>query len=143
MKKTISTYKKPIIAGVLLVLILIVYLSRDKIKALFTKTTVSSSPKPIANNYSATVDKGKLLAKGSRGASVEELQRVLNKEWDYQKAQGTSPNIPKLVVDGVFGPKTETMLHLAIGRKSISINELIIILEDQKVGALAAIDWNN
>ena len=140
MKDTIQTYKKPIMGGVLLIVLLLAYFTREKWMAWlnigdsvkdYTSTTSTSKP----SSSSTTIDKAKVLSKGSSGASVGELQRLLNLEYDYQKSNGTVPIEPKLNPDKIFGPKTESMLLLFTGKTSISINALIQELKDQKAGA--------
>lgn len=140
MKETIKTYKKPIIGGVLLIVLLLGYFTREKWMAWLN---IGDSAKEYASNNSsskpsfstATIDKTKVLSKGSKGTSVKELQRLLNVEHDYQKTSGIIPIEPRLAVDSDFGPKTEAMLSLFTGKTSISINALIQELKDQKAGA--------
>lgn len=134
-------YKKPIIGGVLLLVLLLGYFTREKWMAWLnigdsTKdyTATNSSSKPSSSTTS-TINKTTILKKGDKGASVAELQRLLNVEYDYQKSKGTIPIEPKLTPDKIFGPKTEAMLLLFTGRRSISINTLIQELKDKKTGA--------
>jgi hypothetical protein len=140
MKEIIQTYKKPIIGGVLLMVLLLGYFTREK---WMSWLNIGDSAKEYASNNSSskpsssstTIDKTKVLSKGSKGASVKELQRLLNVEYDYQKTSGIVPIEPKLAVDSNFGPKTESMLSLFTGKTSISINALIQELKNQKAGA--------
>lgn len=141
MKETMKTYKKPIIGGVLLIILLLGYLTRDKWMewlgigdSVSDYTNTNSSSKP-SSTTTDTIDKSKVLSTGDKGASVRELQRLLNVEYDYQKANGTVPIEPKLATDGVFGPKTQSMLMQFTGRNAISINTLIQELKDQKASA--------
>lgn len=68
-----------------------------------------STTTPAALNYDA------MLQNGSRGAEVAELQKLLNNK------QKTNP----LVVDGIFGPKTENKLYSLIKHRSITLREAI------------------
>jgi hypothetical protein len=140
MKETMQTYKKPIMGGVLLLILLLGYFTREKwMPWLNIGDSVNDYSKtPSTSNSSSssnTLDRTKLLSKGSNGASVRELQGLLNLEYDYQKNKGTVPIEPKLTVDGAFGPKTEAMLSLFTGKTAISINTLIQDLKDQKASA--------
>lgn len=134
-------YKKPIIGGVLLLVLLLGYFTREKWMTWlnigdsakdYTATNSSSKPSSSTTN---TISKTKILRKGDKGVSVAELQRLLNVEYDYQKSKGTIPIEPKLTPDKIFGPKTEAMLLLFTGRRSISINTLIQELKDKKASA--------
>lgn len=142
MKNTIETYKKPIIGGVLLLVLLLGYFTREKWMAWLNigysakeYTVNNSSSKKPSSSTTDTISKTKVLSKGDKGASVAELQRLLNLEYDYQKSNGTIPIEPKLTPDKIFGPKTEAMLLLFTGRTSISINTLIQELKGQKASA--------
>ena len=66
-----------------------------------------------------TLNKEKVLKKGSSGAEVSELQRLLKKQ--YNAYLGTS-GINGDGVDGDFGTKTETALKDAKGVTEISLN---------------------
>lgn len=63
----------------------------------------------------AALDYDKLLQNGSRGAEVAELQKLLNNK------QKTNP----LVVDGIFGAKTENKLYSLTRFRSITLREAI------------------
>ena len=135
-------YKKPMIGGVLLLVLLLGYFTREKWMAWLNigdsakdYTANNSRSKKPSSSTTNTISKTKVLKKGDKGVSVAELQRLLNVEYDYQKSKGTIPIEPKLNPDKIFGPKTEAMLLLFTGRRSISINTLIQELKDKKTGA--------
>jgi len=74
-----------------------------------------------------TTDNNKLnmdlvLSKGSKGAEVTELQRILKK--DYNAELGTS-GINKDGIDGDFGTKTETALKNAKSVTQITLKQMI------------------
>ena len=77
-----------------------------------TTTNVSSSNTSTKTVTSATFP----LKKGSRGDEVKNLQTVLNVL--YKDVIGT-----QLVVDGIFGSKTEAALKAATGKTTISQDE--------------------
>lgn len=124
---TLKTYKKPLFAGVLLLLLILAYFQRDKIKALFSKSTTTgggttsggSNTTTTTNNTTTTtaINKDKSLSLGSKGQEVEELQRLINKN--------ITPPMVMLVVDGNFGPKTEAALLNVAKVKSITINQFL------------------
>lgn len=68
------------------------------------KNTASNPTKPALNLY-PTIDKNKLLKKGSKGIEVKHLQKLLG-----------------VKQDGSFGSKTESKLMFLKGVKQISIN---------------------
>lgn len=79
-------------------------------------------PKPQPENLqSETLDKEKVLKKGSQGAEVIELQRVLVK--DYSADLGKS-GVNKDGIDGDFGLLTEVALKKAKGVIEISLQDL-------------------
>ncbi|WP_052596106.1 peptidoglycan-binding protein [Aureispira sp. CCB-QB1] len=131
---------KPMMAVALLAILVIGYFTRDKWMSLFTTGKLASSnggsTTSSKNNSSSTstgIKKDLVLQMGDKNDSVKELQRLLNLEYDYQKQHGTTPPTePKLALDGAFGPKTEAMLILFTGKKTITINQLIKQLADQK-----------
>ena len=63
-----------------------------------------------------------VLSKGSKGAEVTELQRILKK--DYNAELGTS-GINKDGIDGDFGTKTETALKNAKSVTQITLKQMI------------------
>ena len=117
MKETIVKYKKPIAAGVLILVLVLGYFYRDKWMGLFKKEEAASdggSTSPSSGNSSGsssgssstTIDKNKILKQGDRGEYVKELQRLLNED-----AEKNHPTFFVLfVVEGVFCPKTELLL---------------------------------
>lgn len=87
---------------------------------------ISTTPIPVP---SESLDVDKWLKRGSRGNEVKELQKLMNKDIDRINSgrnkvyAGTFiPAYPKLVVDGIFGQKTEaalieiTSLNLGAGK---------------------------
>ena len=67
------------------------------------------------------LDKEIVLKKGSKGAEVKELQRILKK--DYNADLGTS-GVNKDGVDGDFGTMTEDALKKAKSVTEISLKDL-------------------
>lgn len=128
MKKAIVKYKKPLMAGTILVILLLGYFFRDKWMGAFKKdvpapnTTPTNTSNSGGGGSSSAINKDAILKKGDRGASVSELQRLMNEELKER----TPTLLSFLVVDGIFGDKTETRLEDFTNRSSISINELII-----------------
>jgi len=81
-----------------------------------------SMPKPQpADLQTDALDKGKILKKGSEGAEVVELQRVLKK--DYNAELGTT-GINKDGIDGDFGLLTEVALQKAKNVTEIALKDL-------------------
>jgi hypothetical protein len=81
-----------------------------------------SLPKPLtADLQEEILDKEKVLKKGSQGAEVSELQRVLKK--DYNADLGKS-GINKEGIDGDFGLLTEVALKKAKNVKEIALKDL-------------------
>jgi hypothetical protein len=81
-----------------------------------------SLPKPLpADLQSDTLDKTKLLYKGSKGAEVSELQRILKKEYN---ADLGSSGVNQDGIDGDFGLITEVALKKAKGVVEIKLNDL-------------------
>lgn len=101
-----------------------------------------ASSKPSNTPSKDVLDQNKVLQQGDRGASVKELQKILNLEHDYQTKQGTTPIEAKLTQDGIFGPKTKALLFAFTGKNSLSIHQLKKCLYEQKTGPLAAIDYD-
>lgn len=88
-----------------LFLLVVAYMKRQKIKAWMVK-------KNGALEEDAVLIEDTVLKKGSTGAEVAELQRMLN-------ADGATP---QLVVDGIFGVKTEAALMQIKGVNSTSLS---------------------
>jgi hypothetical protein len=81
-----------------------------------------SLPKAIpADLQKDVLDKEKVLYKGSKGAEVAELQRVLKK--DYGAELGTT-GLNKDGIDGDFGLLTEVALKSAKGVTEIALKDL-------------------
>jgi hypothetical protein len=81
-----------------------------------------SLPKPQpADLQNDNLNRDKVLSKGSQGAEVVELQRILTK--DYNANLGTS-GVNKDGIDGDFGLLTEVALKNAKGVTEIKLNEL-------------------
>jgi hypothetical protein len=79
-------------------------------------------PKPQpADLQSGNLDRDKVLAKGSQGAEVAELQRILKK--DFNAELGVA-GVNKDGIDGDFGLLTEVALKKAKGVEEISLNDL-------------------
>lgn len=119
MKEKLIQYRKPLLAGGLLVLLLVLYFYRHKI---FKKSFSPTTKTPAVNNNSSTsntADKS-LLQKGSKGQQVRQLQILLNDE----HKKHTPTFIPLLVEDGIFGTKTEQMLVKYTTQSSITLEQL-------------------
>ncbi len=81
-----------------------------------------SFPKPLpADLQSDDLDKEKVLKKGSEGAEVSELQRILKK--DYNAELGKS-GVNEDGIDGDFGLLTEVALKSAKGVTEIALKDL-------------------
>lgn len=81
-----------------------------------------SLPKPLpADLQSDTLDRNKLLYKGSKGAEVSELQRILKKDFN---AELGDTGINKDGIDGDFGLITQVALKKAKGVEEITLNDL-------------------
>jgi hypothetical protein len=79
-------------------------------------------PKPQNPDFEPTaLDNQKVLKKGSKGAEVSELQRILVK--DYSADLGKS-GANKNGIDGDFGLMTEVALKKALGVKEITLKDL-------------------
>jgi len=81
-----------------------------------------SLPKPLpADLQSDSLDRTKLLYKGSQGAEVSELQRILKK--DYNAELGNT-GINQDGIDGDFGLITQVALKKVKGVEEITLNDL-------------------
>ena len=81
-----------------------------------------SLPKPLpADLQTPTLDEEKVLKKGSQGAEVSELQRVLKK--DYNAILGDT-GVNKDGIDGDFGLLTEVALKKAKNVTEIKLKDL-------------------
>ena len=80
-----------------------------------------SLPKPQNPDFETTLDKEKVLKKGSQGLEVSELQRVLIK--DYSADLGNS-GANQDGIDGDFGLLTEVALKKAKGVTEIALKDL-------------------
>lgn len=97
MVKLDSTPKKLVVAGALVV-----------IGAILIGKWLHSLPKPVNPDLPAEANNDLKLSKGMRGLEVGLLQKKLG----------------GLVVDGIFGQKTEDKLMQVKGVKEISLKEL-------------------
>ena len=122
MKEQITKYKKPLLAGVLLLALLGAYFFRDKWMHLIVKPKQKTSTTDNSSATSTTQStKSTVLKRGSSGEQVKQLQALLN-----DKHSKNPPQIlPLLVVDGAFGAKTEVMLKKWTGKTSTTIDQLI------------------
>lgn len=106
-----SKQKKFLIIGG--VVVLLVYL---------TSKWLHSLPKPQpADLQKDDLDRDKVLSKGSQGAEVAELQRILKKDFN---AELGATGVNKDGIDGDFGILTQVALKKAKGVEEISLNEL-------------------
>jgi hypothetical protein len=106
-----SKQKKYLIIGG--VIVLGIYLTNKWLKSL---------PKPQPFDLQAeTLDKEKVLKKGSKGAEVVELQRILLK--DYSADLGKT-GVNEDGIDGDFGRLTENALMKAKNVKEIALKDL-------------------
>jgi hypothetical protein len=81
-----------------------------------------SLPKPLpADLQTETLDEEKVLKKGSQGAEVSELQRILKK--DYNADLGKS-GVNEDGIDGDFGLLTEVALNKAKNVTEITLKDL-------------------
>ena len=85
----------------------------------------SSSSSLQGNAVNQTIDRNKVLQYGATGASVKELQRLINEHHNANRNQVQLVPYELLVEDGVFGEKTEALLNHYTQTKSISINQLV------------------
>jgi hypothetical protein len=83
---------------------------------------LKSRPKPIDSDSYSDLDLNTILSKGSKGAEVSELQRILVDQ--YGADLGYS-GVEKNGIDGDFGSMTEKALLEAKGVKSISLKEIL------------------
>lgn len=117
--------------GVFLLVFVLVFFGKDKISNFF-KGNTSSAATTNNNSNTATVrvpsaaeatDDTMLQRDSPYSDKVRELQLLINRNKDKQMM----PN--DLVVDGLFGQKTEQYLILLTGKKSISINQFKQLLK--------------
>ena len=83
---------------------------------------IKSRPKPIDSDDYSDLDLNTILSKGSKGAEVSELQRILVDQ--YSADLGYS-GVERNGIDGDFGSMTEKALLEAKGVKSISLKEIL------------------
>ena len=83
---------------------------------------LKSKPKPINSDSYSDLDLNAVLSKGSTGAEVMELQRILIDQYGadlgYSGAERNG-------IDGDFGSITEKALMEAKGVKSISLKQIL------------------
>lgn len=126
---TTNDKKKTYGLGLFALLLVIAYFTRDKwleyIPGLSPAAdkpgdtnnkgkTSTTSPTPTTTP--APVNEDSELKNGSRGASVEELQKLIN-----QVLKVMYPNDTPIGTDGIFGPQTEGALKKLAGKTSISL----------------------
>ena len=102
--------KKYLIIAAVLTVVILLFIFRDKIKALFTSTAQTTPALPAApaqpgTGASAQLDYNKILRKGINGPETRQLQAWLG-----------------VATDGIFGPVTESALIDRKGVDSISLN---------------------
>lgn len=146
--KTRTNLSIPIGIGVVGIIILIIYLTRNKWMNLLNTSSASlsadtsnaGSATGASNNTStgsnASTSSGITsyhitLKKGDRGEAVKELQRELNQEHTNRMIYGIAPIVPNLTVDGIFGPRTEELLDRFVGKKTASVNYVKNYLANQ------------
>lgn len=79
-------------------------------------------PKPLpADLQATTLNKNKVLKKGSQGAEVAELQKILLKNYNADLGK---TGVNQDGIDGDFGTLTEVALLKAKKIKEITLNEL-------------------
>ena len=83
---------------------------------------LKSRPKPINSDEYSDLDLNTILSKGSKGAEVSELQRILVDQ--YGADLGYS-GVERNGIDGDFGSLTEKALLQAKGVKQISLKEIL------------------
>lgn len=110
---------------------LVVYFFKDNIKNLFKKKSVEPAPVATTNTVyihdktppivkaSHTIDywsldKNKVLKKGSKGDEVTQLQNMINQALKIKKQ-------PYITSDGGFGAKTENALKYLTGKTQITL----------------------
>lgn len=126
MKEKIEENKVPLIVGILVLVVVLIYFYQDKLaKFLFYGNGSIDKKNEVAGSTNTAVTSNNssnntILKKGSSGEKVQMLQELLNVKHGNNKPQ----IIPYLVVDGKFGTATESMLKKWTGKTSISINEL-------------------
>lgn len=114
-----------IVGGVLAVLAYVLF--RRQIQMLFApvpgKGLVYEPPVPgVTVSEPRTVfNKSLILKRGSKGAEVSELQRLLKRDGQGSLLGSTGPN--RDGIDGDFGVKTETALQKQKGVTQISLND--------------------
>lgn len=105
--------KKYLIIAAVLTVVVLLFIFRDKIKALFTRSTGNTPPPPNGSGNTtpapapqpAALDYNKILRRGVNGAETRQLQAWLG-----------------VATDGIFGPITESALIDRKGVESISLN---------------------
>jgi peptidoglycan hydrolase-like protein with peptidoglycan-binding domain len=128
MNQKIEENKVPLIVGILVLVVVLIYFYQDKLaKFLFygndsidKKNEVTGSTNTAVSSSNSSSSNDTILKKGSSGEKVQMLQGLLNVKHGNNKPQ----IIPYLVADGKFGTATESMLKKWTGKTSISINEL-------------------
>jgi hypothetical protein len=83
---------------------------------------LKSRPKPINSDEYSDLDLNTILSKGSKGAEVSELQRILVDQ--YEADLGYS-GVERNGIDGDFGSLTENALLQAKGVKEISLKQIL------------------
>lgn len=100
--------KKYLIIAAVLTVVVLLFIFRDKIKALFSRTAQTTPAQPAAAaqpQAPAQLDYNKILRKGVNGPETRQLQAWLG-----------------VATDGIFGPVTESALIDRKGVDSISLN---------------------
>jgi hypothetical protein len=111
-----TKYAIPIALGVLLIILVVVFW--QDVKALFVKATMAGSGTlSSGSGSSASVFP---LRRGSTGEEVKKLQAFLNGQRSHAISQGKSVDLAELIVDGIFGSKTEAMLVEILNLTSVT-----------------------
>jgi hypothetical protein len=124
-------YKNHIAILAVLFVLAFAFIKRESIMKFFGKETDNSTPQIPTNTtqvaaLNTTVNRNEVLKLHSTGASVAELQKLLNA---HHSKNWMSNHLNDLTVDKVFGAKTEAMLYEYTSVKAISINQLVIKLK--------------
>lgn len=114
--KTVTDYTAIILILVVLYFVVKRVFSKSSKNIIPSVSNIISGNTPPSNSGAGCTDNS-ILRRGSRCPAVGKIQSYYN-----QHVASKSAGIQNLVVDDIFGPKTEAVVNLVTGSKETSFN---------------------
>ncbi|MBI2258174.1 MAG: hypothetical protein HYU67_04655 [Flavobacteriia bacterium] len=116
--KKIKKYKWLILVVLLLLVLYFWYKNKNKTSESFDTSTTSNNQ----SNSLPSIGSNTTLKRGAKAKEVQQLQSY------YNTKIANPTGVTRLTEDGIFGPKTESVVQSVMGRKSTTLNEFISTL---------------